>query len=108
MDSNLTDMSELSDSIENLSSESRTFAPTPEFASQANADAALYAHADKDRLAFWEEQASELIWEKKWDRALEWDAPFAKWFVGGKINATVNALDRHVAEGHGGRIAFHF
>lgn len=101
-------MSELSDSIENLSSESRTFAPTPEFASQANADAGLYTHADKDRLAFWEEQASELIWEKKWDKALEWDAPFAKWFVGGKINATVNALDRHVAEGHGGRIAFHF
>lgn len=101
-------MSELSDSIENLSSESRTFAPTPEFASQANADAGLYTHADKDRLAFWEEQASELIWEKKWDKTLEWDAPFAKWFVGGKINATVNALDRHVAEGHGGRIAFHF
>ncbi|CAN2227025.1 Acs Acyl-coenzyme A synthetases/AMP-(fatty) acid ligases [Candidatus Nanopelagicaceae bacterium] len=101
-------MSDQTDSIENLSSENRTFAPTPEFAAQANADAALYAHADKDRLAFWEEQASELIWEKKWDKALEWDAPFAKWFVGGKINATVNALDRHVAEGHGGRIAFHF
>jgi acetyl-CoA synthetase len=101
-------MSDQTDSIENLSSENRTFAPTPEFAAQANADATLYAHADKDRLAFWAEQASELTWEKKWDKTLEWDAPFAQWFVGGKINATVNALDRHVAEGNGDRIAFHF
>jgi acetyl-CoA synthetase len=112
MNSNLTVMSGASDSpsdsIENLSVENRTFAPSADFASQANVDATLYAHADKDRLAFWEEQASALQWEKKWDKALQWDSPFAKWFVGGKINATVNALDRHVAEGHGGRIAFHF
>ena len=116
MDSNLIYMSEKSDSpsdspsdsIENLSVENRTFAPSAEFAAQANADAALYAHADKDRLAFWEEQASALQWEKKWEKALQWDSPFAKWFVGGKINATVNALDKHVAEGNGGRIAFHF
>jgi acetyl-CoA synthetase len=108
MNSNLAYVSDKNDSIENLSSESRTFAPSSEFAAQANAKADLYAHADKDRLAFWEEQASALTWEKKWDKALEWDAPFAKWFVGGKINATVNALDRHVAEGNGARIAFHF
>jgi acetyl-CoA synthetase len=108
MDSNLTYVSEKNDSIENLSSESRTFAPSLEFAAQANADATLYTHADKDRLAFWEEQASALQWEKKWEKALQWDAPFAQWFVGGKINATVNALDRHVADGNGNRIAFHF
>ena len=108
MDSNLAYVSDKNDSIENLSSESRTFEPSSEFAAQANAKVDLYAHADKDRLAFWEEQASALQWEKKWDKALEWDAPFAKWFVGGKINATVNALDRHVAEGNGDRIAFHF
>ena len=108
MDSNLMVMSDVSDSIENLSVESRTFAPSADFAAQANVDATLYAHADKDRLAFWEEQASALQWEKKWDKALQWDSPFAKWFVGGKINATVNALDRHVAEGNGARIAFHF
>jgi acetyl-CoA synthetase len=108
MDSNLTYVSEKNESIENLSSESRTFAPSSEFAAQANADATLYAHADKDRLAFWEEQASALQWQKKWDKTLQWDAPFAQWFVGGKINATVNALDRHIAEGNGDRIAFHF
>jgi acetyl-CoA synthetase len=106
MDSNLAYVSDKNDSIENLSSENRTFAPTPEFAAQANAKVDLYAHADKDRLAFWEEQASALQWEKKWDKALQWDAPFAQWFVGGKINATVNALDRHVAEGHGGSNRF--
>jgi acetyl-CoA synthetase len=97
-----------SDSIENLSTESRTFAPSPEFTAQANAQAGLYGEADKDRLAFWNQQAEALIWEKKWDKTLEWESPYAKWFVGGKLNATVSALDRHVAEGHGGRIAFHF
>jgi len=59
-------------------------------------------------LAFWDEQASALTWHKKWDKTLQWDSPFAQWFVGGKINATVNAVDRHVAEGNGHRIAFHF
>jgi len=97
-----------SDSIENLSTENRTFAPSPEFTAQANAQAALYGEADKDRLAFWDQQAQALVWEKKWDKTLEWESPYAKWFVGGKLNATVSALDRHVAEGHGGRIAFHF
>ncbi|ASY16488.1 acetyl-CoA synthetase [Candidatus Planktophila sulfonica] len=97
-----------SDSIENLSTESRTFAPSPEFTAQANAQAGLYGEADKDRLAFWDQQAEALIWEKKWDKTLEWESPYAKWFVGGKLNTTVSALDRHVTEGHGGRIAFHF
>ncbi|CAN2226952.1 Acs Acyl-coenzyme A synthetases/AMP-(fatty) acid ligases [Candidatus Nanopelagicaceae bacterium] len=96
------------DSIENLSTENRTFSPSPEFTAQANARADLYLEADKDRLAFWDQQAEALVWEKKWDKTLEWESPYAKWFVGGKLNATVSALDRHVAEGHGGRIAFHF
>ncbi|CAN2226196.1 Acs Acyl-coenzyme A synthetases/AMP-(fatty) acid ligases [Candidatus Nanopelagicaceae bacterium] len=96
------------DSIENLSTENRTFSPSPEFTAQANARADLYLEADKARLAFWDQQAEALVWEKKWDKTLEWESPYAKWFVGGKLNATVSALDRHVAEGHGGRIAFHF
>ncbi|CAN2225337.1 Acs Acyl-coenzyme A synthetases/AMP-(fatty) acid ligases [Candidatus Nanopelagicaceae bacterium] len=97
-----------SDSIENLSNENRTFAPGSEFASRANAKADLYAQADADRLKFWEEQAGALAWEKKWETALDWQSPFAKWFVGGKLNATVSALDRHIADGNGERIAFHF
>ena len=96
------------DSIENLSQENRLFAPSAEFAKQANAKSDLYAHADKDRLAFWAEQASELTWNKKWENVLEWNVPFAKWFTGGKINASVNALDRHVSAGLGDRVAFHF
>ncbi len=99
---------EIGDSIENLSQENRLFPPSPEFAAQANAKPDLYASADKDRLAFWEEQARELTWDKPWDRVLEWNSPYAKWFIGGKINASVNALDRHVAAGRGERIAFHF
>ena len=98
----------IGDSIENLSQENRLFPPSPAFAAQANAKPDLYAHADKDRLAFWEEQARELTWDKTWDQVLEWNPPYAKWFIGGKINASVNALDRHVAAGRGERIAFHF
>ncbi len=98
-----------SETLDNLSSESRTFAPSPEFAAQANAQPSLYTEAEQDGVAFWERQADALVWDRKWDTALDWsNAPFAQWFVGGKINASVNALDRHVAEGHGGRIAFHF
>ena len=98
----------IGDSIENLSQENRLFPPSPAFAAQANAKPDLYAHADKDRLAFWEEQARELTWDKTWNQVLEWNSPYAKWFIGGKLNASVNALDRHVAEGRGERIAFHF
>jgi NADPH2:quinone reductase len=96
------------DSIENLSHENRHFPPSAAFAAQANAKSDLYAHAEKDRLAFWEEQARELTWDKHWETVLEWNSPYAKWFIGGKINASVNALDRHVAAGRGDRTAFHF
>jgi acetyl-CoA synthetase len=96
------------DSIENLSTEDRSFAPSAEFAAQANAKADLYDLAEKDRLAFWDEQARALIWDKPWDTTLEWKAPFAQWFIGGKLNASVSALDRHIAEGNGDRVAINF
>jgi acetyl-CoA synthetase len=96
------------DSIENLGNESRKFPPSAEFAAQANAKADIYATADADRLAFWETQARELTWDQPWDTVLDWQVPYAKWFVGGKLNASVNAVDRHVAEGRGNRVAFHF
>ena len=97
-----------SDSIENLSTEDRSFLPSSEFAAHSNAQPGLYAEADKDRLAFWDRQAHALTWEKKWDKTLEWEVPYAQWFVGGKLNATVSALDRHIADGNGSRTAFHF
>jgi acetyl-CoA synthetase len=68
----------------------------------------MYDEAEKDRLAFWEKQARALQWDAPWTNVLDWKVPFAKWFVGGKINASVNALDRHVSEGCGDRVAFFF
>ena len=103
---NLEDMA--SESFENLSYEDRTFAPSAEFVAMANAKADIYDLAKKDRLAFWESQASNLHWDKKWDQVVDWQLPFAKWFIGGKINASYNCLDKHVLEGRGSRVAFHF
>ena len=96
------------DSIENLGNENRHFPPSAEFVAQANYKADIYATADADRLAFWESQARELTWDQPWSTVLDWQVPYAKWFVGGKLNASVNALDRHVAAGRGNRVAFHF
>ncbi len=98
----------MNDSLSNLLSENRTFPPSPEFAAQANAKADMYDEAERDRLAFWEKQASVLHWHQKWTHVLDWQPPFAKWFVGGKLNASYNALDRHVIEGRGDRVAFLF
>ena len=104
----LTPVDNSGDSIENLGSESRTFPPSAEFVAQANAKADIYDLAESDRLAFWEMQARELTWQKPWDSVLEWKAPYAKWFVGGKLNASFNALDRHVLAGRGDRVALFF
>ena len=101
-------MSENQESLANLGHEDRLFAPSAEFAAQANAQASMYDEAEKDRLAFWEKQAHALQWDTPWTNVLDWKVPFAKWFVGGKINASVNALDRHVNEGRGDRVAFFF
>ncbi|MEI6041787.1 MAG: acetate--CoA ligase, partial [Actinomycetes bacterium] len=94
--------------LENLSHEDRHFPPSPEFVAQANAKPELFDAAKKDRLKFWADQADALHWDKKWDQVLDWQSPFAKWFVGGKLNASYNCLDRHVVEGRGDRVAFHF
>jgi acetyl-CoA synthetase len=98
----------MNEALSNLGSENRTFAPSPEFAAQANVNSDIYQEADRDYLAFWEKQAENLYWHRKWDQVLDWQSPFAKWFIGGKLNASYNALDRHVLEGRGDRIAFLF
>ncbi|MBW7997370.1 MAG: acetate--CoA ligase [Candidatus Glassbacteria bacterium] len=86
--------------IDTLLEEGRVFKPSEEFRSKANAaDADIYEKADKDPEAFWAEFAEELDWYKKWDKVLEWNPPDAKWFVGGKINACYNCVDRHVKNG---------
>jgi len=98
-----------SEALENLLHEERRFPPAAEFAAQANATADMYDEAAADRLAFWEDQAGRLQWERPWDTALDWsDAPFAQWFVGGRLNVAVNCVDRHVDAGLGDRVAIHF
>jgi acetyl-CoA synthetase len=88
--------------------ETRTFPPPEEFAKEANAQPGMYAEAEADPLAFWATQAKRLTWDTPWDNVLEWKLPFAKWFVGGKLNVAVNCVDRHVAAGLGPRVAFHW
>jgi acetyl-CoA synthetase len=79
-----------------LLDERRTFPPSEEFKARANwNDPEIYERAAKDPEGFWAEQAKNLDWFKPWDRVLEWDAPWAKWFVGGKLNVTYNCVDRH-------------
>jgi acetyl-CoA synthetase len=102
-------MTEQSPALDNLLNEIRTFPPAEEFAAQANARAELYTDADADREAFWAAQAERLSWDTKWTQVLDWtNAPFAKWFVGGKLNVAYNCVDRHVEAGHGDQIAIHW
>jgi acetyl-CoA synthetase len=94
--------------LDNLSRETRRFPPPPEVARNANVTADAYEQATADRLGFWEEQARRLDWAQPWETTLEWDAPFAKWFVGGKLNVAYNCVDRHVEAGYGDKVAIHW
>jgi acetyl-CoA synthetase len=97
------------ETLSNLLQENRRFEPPAELAKNANITAEAYDRANADRLAFWEEQAERLTWEQRWDRVLDWDdPPFAKWFVGGRLNAAYNCVDRHVEQGRGDQVAFHW
>lgn len=96
------------EAIAALLHEERRFPPPPEFAKRAVARPGIYEEAGKDRLGWWARQAEGLEWAQRWDEALEWEEPFAKWFVGGRLNASVNCVDRHVAAGYGDRVAFHW
>ena len=87
----------MTDQLATLLSEQRRFPPPPAFARQANAKAAVYEAAARDREGFWEAQARELEWIRPWDRVLDWTPPHAKWFVGGQLNVAENCLDRHLA-----------
>ena len=98
-----------SDALANLLQEDRTFPPSEEFAAQANAGPDMYAEADRDRLAFWAAQAERLDWETPWTQVLDWSkAPFARWFVDGKLNVAYNCVDRHVEDGYGDQVALYF
>ena len=87
--------------IESILNESRIFPPPADFAADAEIKSfeeyeRIYAEAAADPSAFWEKQAQKLDWFEKWTTVLEWNEPFAKWFVGGKLNVAHNCLDRHL------------
>src|SRR5579863_2842119 len=87
--------------IQSTLHEHRVFDPPPEFSSRAHIRSMadyerLYEEADRDPESFWARIASELDWFEPWKKVLEWDAPWAKWFVDGKLNLSHNCLDRHV------------
>jgi acetyl-CoA synthetase len=83
-----------------------SYPPPAEFAENANATTELYRAAEEDWLAFWAKQADRLSWETPFTEVLDWSqAPFAKWFVGGKLNVAYNCVDRHVEAGLGDRVA---
>jgi acetyl-CoA synthetase len=95
-----------SDRIETLLDERRSFPPPAAFRAAAHVrDETPYEQARRDREGYWAAWAKQLEWIRPWDCVLEWKPPHAKWFVGGKLNASVNCLDRHVRAGRGGRPA---
>lgn len=97
------------ETLSNLLKEDRRFEPPAEIAEHANLKAEAYDRAREDREAFWAEQAERLDWDTKWDRVLDWDdPPFAKWYVGGRLNAAYNCVDRHVEAGRGDKVALHW
>jgi len=89
-------------SIDSVLHEQRKFECPADFSTNAHIKSLaeyekLYKESVEDPSSFWGRIASELHWFKKWDNVLEWNAPWAKWFVGGQINLSYNCLDRHVA-----------
>lgn len=96
-------------SVDDLLQEDRIFEPSEHFKKNSPLkDDSIYKDAAKDSVAYWEKQAQKLDWFKKWNTTLEWDCPFAKWFVGGKLNVSYNCLDRHVKGGRAETIAFYW
>jgi len=94
------------DRIETLLDEQRRFAPPEAFHADAHVrDNTVYERARRDPEGYWADWARQLEWSRPFDRVLEWKPPHAKWFLGGKLNASVNCLDRHVRAGRGGRVA---
>jgi len=96
--------------IEVYETENRVFAPAPAFAGAALCnDRSLYEEADADFEAFWARQARELVsWYDDFDQVLDWQLPYAKWFLGGTLNISYNCLDRHVEAGRGDKVAYHW
>ncbi|MEJ7774943.1 MAG: acetyl-coenzyme A synthetase N-terminal domain-containing protein, partial [Nocardioidaceae bacterium] len=93
------------DALSNLSREDRHFDPPDDLAASANVKIDAYDEAASDRSAFWAAQAERISWAEPFTEVLDWtDPPFAKWYVGGRLNAAYNCVDRHVEEGRGDKV----
>jgi acetyl-CoA synthetase len=107
----MTTEEHLEATIENLLREERTFPPPPEFVANALiTDPGIYERTATEEgfRAFWTEEGNRLDWIEPWNELYTWDVPYAKWYIGGKLNVSVNCLDRHVAAGLGERVAYHW
>ena len=94
--------------IDTLFLEQRRYPPPPEFAAQANAQPEIYERG-KDLEGFWAGEARQRIsWYTPFETTLEWKPPYAKWFLGGKLNASYNCVDRHVEQGRGDKVAYYW
>ena len=96
--------------LDSVLRENRIFPPPEEFSSKASIGSieqyeSMYKQSIEDPEAFWANVAKDLHWFKPWDKVLEWNLPWAKWFVGGKINLSYNCLDRHVFGGRSDKTA---
>jgi len=102
-------MADVQRNIASLLSEDRVFEPSEGFRSAAVVqDRSVYEHADADPEAFWAKEAERLDWFERWDTVMNWKPPWVTWFAGGKLNASVNCLDRHVQAGGGDKVAYHW
>jgi acetyl-CoA synthetase len=92
--------------IETMFLEERRYPPPPDFAAQANAKADIYERGFED---FWEAEGRERVtWLEPFEQLLEWNPPYAKWYVGGTLNVTYNCVDRHVEAGRGDKVAYYW
>jgi acetyl-CoA synthetase len=91
--------------IETMFLEERRYPPDPEFAAQANAQQDIYELGLEE---LWAKEAERITWFEPWTTLLEWEAPYAKWYVGGKLNVCFNCVDRHVQAGNGGKVAYYW
>lgn len=100
---------EIKGALDTVLLEERRYPPSPDFVAQANwKDLAVYERARRDPEGFWAEMAEQISWYKRWDKVLEWDCPWAKWFVGAEVNASYNCVDRHVASDRRNKAAILF
>jgi acetyl-CoA synthetase len=94
------------ETIDTLLGEERRYPPTAEFAAQANAQPDIYERGFEE---FWETNGRERVtWFEPFTSLYEWELPYAKWYLGGKLNVTYNCVDRHVEAGHGDKVAYHW